>query len=206
MLFKELHSYCESLGSEFDLIPQERKDQLTSLSNYISGKIDNEVVPQITIICTHNSRRSHLGQLWLAVGKDFYNLPEIQSFSGGTEATAFNINAVNALRKAGFQVHAPESNTSNPAYEVSWKEDMEPYQAFSKKFEDAPNPKQNFAAVMVCSEADEGCPFVPGSDFRLSLPYDDPKAFDGTDLEAEKYDERCRQIGREMLFALSQIK
>lgn len=58
---------------------------------------------------------------------------------------------------------------------------------------------------MVCSSADKGCPIVFGCDFRLSLPYDDPKDFDDTDLEEEKYDERVRQIGREFLFSLSQV-
>jgi hypothetical protein len=58
---------------------------------------------------------------------------------------------------------------------------------------------------MVCSEADQGCPFVPGTDFRLALPFDDPKAFDGTDLQDVKYDERCKQIGTEMLFVMSNV-
>ena len=64
----------------------------------------------------------------------------------------------------------------------------------------------DFASVMVCSEAEEGCPIVPGCDFRLSLPYDDPKVFDNSSLEEKKYDEKVREIGREMLFVLHEIK
>ncbi|MBI1226927.1 MAG: hypothetical protein GC192_16975 [Bacteroidetes bacterium] len=160
----------------------------------------------MVVICTHNSRRSHIGQIWLAVGAEYYQLPEIQTFSGGTEATAFNIRAVRAFQRVGFDISTDKEETENPIYQISWKVGMKPYQAFSKKYEDEPNPKEKFAAVMVCSEADEGCPFVFGCDFRLSLPFDDPKEFDETELETAKYDERVRQIGREMLFVTSQVK
>ena len=204
--FKEIITYCESLENEFDVIPFERKEKLLSLADYFSNKIKNGETPKAIVICTHNSRRSHLGQIWLAAGADYYQLPEIQTFSGGTEATAFNPKAVEALVRAGFEITSEDSARSNPTYKVSWMENMVPYPAFSKKYDDEPNPKEKFAAIMVCSEADEDCPYVPGTDFRLSLPYDDPKDFDGTELESQKYDERCRQIGREMLFVLKQVK
>jgi hypothetical protein len=160
----------------------------------------------LVVICTHNSRRSHIGQVWLAVAADYFNLPDIHTFSGGTEATAFNIRAVHAFQKLGFRIEAVgEKNEGNPIYEVAWREQMMPYQAFSKRYEDAPNPQGQFAAIMVCSEADEACPSVFGCDFRLPLPYEDPKKFDGTALEQEKYEERIRQIGREMLFVMREI-
>ncbi|MBT8220031.1 MAG: hypothetical protein KJP00_09405 [Bacteroidia bacterium] len=160
----------------------------------------------MTVICTHNSRRSHIGQIWLATGADYYKLPEIQTFSGGTEATAFNPRAVQAMQRLGFEISTSDPEVENPRYHIRWKKDMAPYPAFSKKYEDPPNPTSAFAAIMVCSQADEGCPVVLGSDFRLSLPYDDPKNFDDTNLEKEKYDERAKQIGTEILFALSQIR
>lgn len=201
----EIDSFCKELEKEFPVIPKERKEKLLSLKDYILRKFEEHQIPKLVVICTHNSRRSHIGQVWLAVGTDYYQLPEIQTFSGGTEATAFNIRAVNALRKIGFEINTEASGKENPIYQISWKEGMNPYRAFSKKYDDRPNPKEKFAAIMVCSEADAGCPFVFGCDFRLSLPYDDPKAFDGTDLEEEKYDERVREIGREMMFVLSNV-
>ena len=200
----EIEFLCKELEKEFHLIPADRKAKLLSLGNYITQKISENQIPKLVVICTHNSRRSHIGQLWLAVGADYFKTPAIQTFSGGTEATAFNIRAVNAFQRIGFDVSTKEK-TENPIYNISWKEGMEPYRAFSKKYEDEPNPKEKFAAIMVCSEADAGCPFVFGCDYRLALPYDDPKAFDETKLETEKYDERVRQIGREMLFVLSNI-
>ncbi|MCK4776283.1 MAG: protein-tyrosine-phosphatase, partial [Candidatus Krumholzibacteria bacterium] len=64
---------------------------------------------------------------------------------------------------------------------------------------------EDFCAVMTCSQADKNCPVVVGASMRVAIPYDDPKAFDGTDQEAANYDERCRQISREMLYLFSAV-
>ncbi|WP_298417627.1 hypothetical protein [uncultured Kordia sp.] len=204
MIFQQLQQNIEKLVQQFDTISADRKLQLEKLSAYIQQKYTEKQTPKLIVICTHNSRRSHLGQLWLAAAGDYYKLPKLESFSGGTEATAFHPNAIAAVQRIGFKVEiATEAN--NPKYAVSWKENQEVYQAFSKRFEDDPNPKEAFSAIMVCTEADEGCPFVPGTDFRIALPFEDPKAFDGTSQEAAKYDERCQQIGTEMLYVLSKV-
>ena len=204
MIFQELLENTKKLTQNFVTIAPNRKAQLETLSAYIQKKYNDKKTPKLIVICTHNSRRSHLGQLWLAAAADYYQLPALESFSGGTEATAFNPNAIAAVQRIGFQV-AKEVEAKNPIYNVQWKTDQEAYQAFSKRFETAPNPTQEFAAIMVCTEADEGCPFVPGTDFRIALPFEDPKAFDGTPQEAAKYDERCEQIGTEMLYVLSKV-
>lgn len=205
LLKPSVHSFCQELETEFNQISSERKERLSKLSGYISGKVGEGQVPKVIVICTHNSRRSHIGQLWLAVGADYFQTSEIQTFSGGTEATAFHPNAVKALRRTGFEISV-DGNTENPVYTVNWKEEGSLYPAFSKKYEEDPNPKEKFAAVMVCSEADEGCPFVVGCDFRLALPFEDPKDFDGTEAETSGYETRVREIGREMLFVMSLVK
>lgn len=79
-------------------------------------------------------------------------------------------------------------------------------EAFSKRFSDPPNPQVDFCAVMVCSQADEACPHVPGAEKRFSIPYEDPKAYDGTPHESEKYNERSHQIAREMLYLFTRVK
>ena len=205
IFFKKIETLCKELEQEFDLIPRERKEKLQELSAYIARKIEAEQVPKLVVICTHNSRRSHIGQIWLAVGADYFQLAEIQTFSGGTEATAFNSRAVKAFQQVGFEISTANENEDNPIYDIRWMKEMKPYQAFSKRFEDAANPKEQFAGIMVCSQADKDCPAVVGCDFRLSLPYDDPKEFDDTEFEEEKYNERIKQIGREILFSLKQM-
>lgn len=205
-LIKNIDTYCSHLEQEFDLIQPKRKADLLKVSRYCIDKFSVQETPQLIVICTHNSRRSHLGQLWLAVAADFYGLPNIATYSGGTEATALNERIVTALKTVGFDIHIQENHPTNPRYAISWTEAEEFTTAFSKRYDNAPNPTQNFAAIMVCTDADENCPIVSGMDFRLGLPYEDPKAFDDTPQEAHMYSERCQQIAREMLFIAQQTK
>jgi len=206
-LLKQVEATCQQLEKEFSLIPIERKKLLFRLSEYFTHKFQQQETPQLIVICTHNSRRSHLGQIWLSVGANFYGLPKVATFSGGTEATAFNSRAVHALKKLGFDITSKKQKSpTNPIYEVNWLNEDLAYEAFSKKYDGAPNPSINFGAIMVCTSADVGCPIIAGADFRLALPFEDPKAFDDTPLESEKYTERARQIGREMLYVLSQVQ
>lgn len=197
-----LQSTCDQLVQEFDQIPSDRKSQLQLLATYIRSKYHDGVTPHLTVICTHNSRRSHMGQLWLAVAAEYYGLPELKSYSGGTEATAFFTNAVHALRKVGFAITGNRGH-DNPRYMVQWSDHMDPQPAFSKKYDQSPpNPSTDFGAIMVCNSAAEACPVVTGADFRIALPFDDPKAYDGTKLAAIKYYERALDIGREILYVM----
>ncbi len=205
ILSKSLNNFCVDRVAEFDTISEERQIQLKLLSTYLEEQYQAQNTPKAIIICTHNSRRSHLGQLWLMVGADFLGLPKLLTFSGGTEATAFNPRAVAALKRIGFDIQAPDDQVTNPKYQVKWTDEMLPYIAFSKKYDAAPNPSSNFAAIMVCTDADEKCPIVSGMDIKLALPFEDPKAFDDTDLEAQMYDERCKQIARAFLFVLKNV-
>lgn len=202
-LFKKIESLCIDLEKEFDHIPKKRKEELAELRGFFKNKFEANEVAKAIVICTHNSRRSHIGQLWLMIASAYYDLPKVESYSGGTEATAFNPRAVQASKKAGLKVKTDNPNSSNPIYQIRWAIGMKPYLAFSKKYESAPNPKADFGAIMVCNSAAEACPIVRGASFRLALPYEDPKAFDDTPLESEKYMERFRQIGRDVLWMFS---
>lgn len=68
---------------------------------------------------------------------------------------------------------------------------------FSKKYDDAFNPKSNFGAIMTCDH-DKNCPIVHGAEQRISIQYGDPKVYDGTEMQSEKYAERSSKIGEEM--------
>lgn len=203
-LFPALQNTIEQLKTEFHLIPDERRGELDAIASYIKAQAQNEQVVSLVFICTHNSRRSHMAQLWAAAAAAYYGKPAgINSYSGGTEVTAFNPRAVRAMREAGFGI--PEAEGENPVYMVHLGETWPPLRCFSKPYFHESNPKQDFAAVMTCSDADEACPIVFGADERFSLPYDDPKQADGTAAESERYRERCRQIGREICYAFSQL-
>jgi arsenate reductase len=202
-MFPAVQSYMDSLVSEFELIPEERKTALKQMAAYIKAQKDSAHPVELTFICTHNSRRSHLGQIWAAAAADYYKVDGVTTYSGGTEATAFNPRAVAAMERAGFVIDNPGG--TNPRYRVHLASGDEGLICFSKKYDDIANPQKDFAAIMTCSQADAECPFIPGAKFRLSLPYNDPKEADGTPEETARYDERCRQIGREMMYAFASL-
>ncbi len=204
-MFQPIKLYCDKLIFEFDSISIERKVLLEKISNYVSSKKENNQPIQLVYICTHNSRRSHFGQIWAQVAANYFIVKNVTSFSGGTEATAFNVNAINAIKRVGFDVK-PLDETSNKRYHVSFDETEKPIICFSKVYDAPQNPQTNFAAIMTCSDAEENCPFIPGVELRIGTTYDDPKAFDNTPLQDTKYDERCKQIALETLYVFSKLK
>lgn len=201
----EIEQYINESLAEFDSISTERKELLDKLAEYITGKSTEGKEVNLNFICTHNSRRSHISQLWAQAASYYYEIPNVQCFSGGTEATAFNPRSVKAMKKAGFQITGNESD-ENPVYDVLISNDETSLKAFSKEFSDEFNPKENFAAIMTCDSADEACPFVPGADARFPIKYEDPKVADDTPQEEAKYNERCRQISIEMLYTFSKVE
>lgn len=204
-MLQPIKQYCDKLIAEFDVIPKERQELLEEISNYVSSKKESHQAIQLVYICTHNSRRSHFGQIWAQVAANYFNVKNVTSFSGGTEATAFNSNAINAIKRVGFDVK-PLDETTNKRYHVVYDETENPIICFSKVYDDAQNPQTNFAAIMTCSDAEENCPFIPGVELRIGTTYDDPKAFDNKPLQDAKYDERCKQIALETLYVFSKVK
>lgn len=181
-------------------IPAERKESLGYIADFIKERKAAGATADLTFICTHNSRRSHLSQIWAATAAWHFGLDHVRTYSGGTEATAFNPRAVAAVERAGFQVVRPEGK--NPVYGITFTTGRAPERCWSKKYDDPANPSKDFCAVMTCSEADKNCPIVFGALERISLPYNDPKEADGTPEEAARYDERCLQIAAELWFAM----
>tara|TARA_B100001113_G_scaffold111725_1_gene90699 strand:+ start:4451 stop:5056 length:606 start_codon:yes stop_codon:yes gene_type:complete len=176
-------------------ISDQRKELLKPLKEYLSSKIKQKSVVNLNFICTHNSRRSQLSEVWAKIIGDFYGL-NINTFSGGIEITACNERTINSLSRLGFKIK--NLGGENPHYEIKYADNKTPITLFSKLYDDPANPKTGFAAVMSCSHADENCPFIPGAEKRISLPYEDPKAYDNTADEAKIYDERSIQIATEM--------
>jgi arsenate reductase len=198
-----LTRYIQTREAEFGEIGSGRRQQLAPVSDYIRKQSAAGKPVKLTFICTHNSRRSHLSQVWAKTAAAHYGVADVETFSGGSEVSAFNPRAIAALRRAGFEI--PELlEVGNPKYEVKWHSSATPMVCFSKKYDQAPNPSSNFAAVMVCTQADKACPLVAGADARFSVPYEDPKAFDDTPEEQRMYDERTAQIARELLFVFAQ--
>lgn len=205
MINDNIKKLVNNLKMRFDDISLERREVLDTAVNYISNKISGNQKVQLIFICTHNSRRSHMAQIWAQTAAEYFQIPSVVCYSGGTEATAFNPRAVKTINDAGFKVEQLDES-ENPVYLVHYAESKQPLKCFSKVYSDEFNPNKNFAAVMTCSHADENCPVVFGAEARFPIRYDDPKEFDGTDLEEAKYNERFEQIGVEMLYTFGKIK
>lgn len=201
LMYPQVQSFLDARAGEFEKISPERRTQLEKLSAFVRQQHSKDGAVRLTFICTHNSRRSHMGQILAAAAAEYYGL-RATTYSGGTEATAFNPRAVASLERAGFKI-AKTTNDSNPIYHVRLGETLPALTCFSKKYDGAPNPTADFGAVMVCDHADEACPIVAGATARISLPYVDPKVSDGTPQEAATYDDRSAEIARELMYAMS---
>lgn len=203
-LLPKLTETVNYFANDFKSISNERKEILSQLTEFIKARIQTGDSINLHFICTHNSRRSHISQLWAQAAALYYNIENVRCFSGGTEATAFNPRAVKAMQEVGFAI-SQTTQGANPVYSVVFSADAIPVIAFSKQYDDAVNPDKNFAAVMTCSHADENCPLILGASARIALTYNDPKDSDGTPKEADVYRERVLEIGREILYAFSKV-
>ena len=201
-MYPELSQLISNFSEES--ISTERKGILQSLIIYIQSKKNSGRTIRLNFICTHNSRRSHLAQIWAQTMAFHFNIKNVSCYSGGTETTAMFPKVVETLINQGFQI-AKLSEGDNPIYAVKYSENESAIVCFSKTYNDNFNPSSKFGAIMTCNNADEGCPLVLGAEARFPIKYDDPKAFDQTDLQNEKYAERSLEIAQEMWWVFSQI-
>ncbi|MGS4344030.1 low molecular weight phosphatase family protein [Myroides odoratus] len=190
---------------ESRVITDHRKEVLAPLVAYIQSKVDSKSPIRINFICTHNSRRSHLTQIWMQVAATYYGIPDVICYSGGTEQTAMYPIVATVLEEQGFNVFKI-SEGENPIYAIKYGDNEIPIIGFSKKYDAVFNPSSDFAAVMTCSQADGGCPFIAGAERRIPITFEDPKVFDGTENQQEGYFNRSLEIASEMFYIVSQIK
>ena len=184
---------------------EERTFLLQPLIDYVQQKTNNQLPININFICTHNSRRSHLAQVWAQVAAAHFQIPNVVCYSGGTEETALFPKVAKTLKDQGFEIHKISSEP-NPVYAIKFDENASPIIGFSKKYDHPFNPSSGFAAIMTCSQADGGCPFIAGAEKRIPITFEDPKISDNTAEQVQVYAERSLQIASEMFFIFSQIK
>lgn len=204
-MYPSIRHYCEQLISGFDRIPFERKKILEKITAYVQEKRSGREEAMLVYICTHNSRRSHFGQVWAQVAAAYYQIENTSSYSGGTEETAVHPNTVRAFQQVGFDLKV-FGKGENPEYHLFFDDSNVPAICFSKTYDAKPNPTEKFIAIMTCSEAEENCPFVSGAEQRVSTTYEDPKLADDSDTEMEVYADRCKQIATETFYVFSKLK
>ncbi len=203
-LIKPLLPYVSEIAGELEKVSPQRRPILEQIAREITRRLDENTDALITFICTSNSRRSHMSQVWAQTAANYYGLDNVYSYSGGTEATACNIRTIRALRRAGFSI-ATKGRGDNPTYLVHFSDEQPPIPLYSKLYNADDNPDEDFMALMCCSKADRTCPVVEGAGWRYPIHYVDPKECDDTNAETSEYDARCRQIAREMFYIMANV-
>lgn len=202
-VFASINDYIETI--DIKTITTNRRSALELLINYIQQKQNSNEVIRLNFVCTHNSRRSHLSQIWAQTMACHFGVDSVFCYSGGTEETALYPMVASVLTEIGFCItHISEGN--NPIYSIKYAENSHPIIGFSKQVDHDFNPKSKFCAIMTCSSAAENCPSVLGAEKRIAITYEDPKIFDNMDIQFQKYQERSLQIATEMCYVFSQIK
>jgi len=203
-MYKKL---IETIESNIDIqcISEERKSILHPLIDFVQQKVNSQQEININFICTHNSRRSHLSQVWAQVAAAYFNIPNVYCYSSGTEETALFPKVVKTLTNQGFTIFKI-ADSNNPVYAIKYSDNASPVIGFSKNLESPFNPVSTFAAIMTCSQADVGCPFIAGAEKRIPVTFEDPKIADGTPEQTQVYAERSLQIAVEMFYVFSKIR
>ncbi|MDY3338023.1 protein-tyrosine-phosphatase [Riemerella anatipestifer] len=203
-LLSKIQNFIEQL--DVNSISEERKKILQPLIDFITEKQRKGEFIRLNFICTHNSRRSHLCQIWAKTMAYYFGIYNIECYSAGTETTALFPKIVDTLRNVGFSIEVLSKDESNPIYAIKYSDNEMPIIGFSKTLDHSFNPKENFTAVMTCSQVDDNCPSVLGTEKRFSITYEDPKISDDTPKQTSVYAERSLQIATEMLYVFRNIK
>ena len=204
-LLPALRPYVKEVATELNKISAERRGVLDEVAATVAARLERGDNADLTFICTHNSRRSHMSQIWLQTAAVYYGLEKVHAWSGGTEVTACNCRTITAMRRVGFNIE-DATKGDNPLYLVHYAGDRAPIRAYSKRYDADANPKRDFIALMTCSAADKSCPKVEGAIARYAIHYTDPRLCDDTPTETTAYNERCREIAREMFYIMSEVR
>lgn len=204
-LLPGLRPYLKEVANELNQVTSERRAVLDQIVASIEEQLRSRRESRLTFICTHNSRRSHMSQIWAQTAAYHYGLDRVFAYSGGTEATACNCRTVEAMRRVGFEI-VDTTKGDNPIYEVTYAKDRPAIRAYSKLYNADGNPSEDFIALMTCSVADKTCPVVKGAVARYAIHYVDPRLCDDTPTETQAYNERCREIAREMFYIMRETR
>ncbi|SNR15230.1 low molecular weight phosphatase family protein [Tenacibaculum jejuense] len=187
------------------IVSEERKDLLYSIADKIVEELEDRDKINLNFICTHNSRRSQMAQVWSFFATEYFKLENIFAYSGGTETTAFHRNTVKCLQKTSFDFSVEDFSHQNPLYLISFKGAKKTIKGFSKTYDNEDNDYP-YIAITTCDHADENCPFIPDAIHRFHLPYTDPKVADNTDSQNEKYLETSKRIAGELFLIFEETK
>lgn len=197
-----LTTYCRSLQDEFVHVPDSTAMKLEEAGTYIINRLNTGKEASISFVCEHNSRKSHLGQIWTQMATQYYGIDNVKCYSGGTTPTYVNQRIIKVLENTGFQISEKGFAGKGPIYYLSYNKPSQGFEIFSKRYDHAMNPDTNYIAITLCYNPEECCPISGGADEQLTIPYEDLQPYDNTPLETKMYDEQCRSIARDMFYMM----
>ncbi len=205
LIYPEIQNLIRDIEKKFDSIDHNRKLKLKEFAKNIHAALSDGQHVHLLYVCTHNSRRSHFGQIAAALAIIYYRLKNIDSYSAGTEVTAFHKNGINALLSLGFKTEtAQETDMDNPVIEVKYGNSPKII-CFSKNIQHHDIPRKNLFVIYTCSEAELNCPVIIGASHSISLPHPDPKSSDSDENQKEVYINTFKAICREVFFMMSLV-
>jgi arsenate reductase len=188
----------------FDTIPEERKRALHQIISYVQKKSDANHTPELLYICMRNSRMSHFGQIWGSVAATYYGFPHVKTYSGGIQATVFDLGSIRIIETIGFIVKQTD-NTPNPLYTIQFGDSDIHITCFSKKYDANENPAQGFCVIMMCREAEAALTHIDGAEVWVSTLYNEFKPSDSTADLDDRYLESIKEIATECLYVFSRL-
>ena len=127
---------------------------------------------RVLFLCTHNSARSQMAEGFLrAMAGDRF-----EAGSAGTEKTSVNPLAIRVMAERGIDLGGHTSKVYADVARRSWD-----------------------YLITVCDDANERCPWVPGSVTRLHWSFPDPSRATGTEEERLAVFRRVRDRIQERL-------
>ena len=204
-LYPILHNYARNLYPDYNSIPEERKRIIEELASYIRGNIQTGVKTELLFVGTNNSTRSQFAYVWAITAAYYYGVKNLSFFSGGTSPSPIDMHTLLALEDAGFIAYKLNQN-GETSYEIKYTYNLEPIRIWSKKYNEKGQPTINFASIVVCANADINLPVIKGTNFRTSLHYFDPKAYQNTAEVMDQYKEKCRNVALEMFYLFYLLK
>jgi len=176
-----LDKYIDNLDNV--ILEDYQEKRVKKISQELKSSINT--YKKIVFICTHNSRRSQLCEVWGSILSKRFNL-DLFFYSAGTKKTEVYTEVIKSLQRAGLEIDM----------EGKIKLMHNQIELHSKTLDEI--KEDEFIAMMTCSDAEKNCPVDQRSKKNIILFYDDPKKYDRTIHESNEYDKTCRLIASEL--------
>ena len=185
LVFNKFFSRIDSFNPN-----QKRKKRLDNIASVINENLNK--TRSIVFLCTHNSRRSQICEVWGKVFAEIYR-KKININSAGAFKTVVHSQVYESIVKCGLIV--------NNKKEIFF--DKKKFKLNSKTTDSI--TMKNFIAVMTCSDAEKSCPHDPKSIRNIKMFFNDPRIYDETDKMSREYLKTTTYIAEELNYIFKNI-